>query len=334
MKKNIIISFMIISSMFISSVNFSQTKKDEDTFNWNGYLQGRYSNNYNNINSFSTRRAKFWISGSMHKNWFYKVQSIYKDKNSGAFTLQDVKVGYKINSFKIIVGQMIPEYSLQRLQPDYAIPLVERASAINSLIPSAETMARDIGLQFIYQSSNKIFHSSLGLFNGNGANKISNEDKNFLYTNKSYINIPIENTHLHIGYSVAYRKTTGLSFKKITGNSLLFSGDDFRWGTEARLYSDKWELQGEYLEAHLGDNKSWGYYVLADYYITKENLIAFSIEKYKNLLPTQDDDPWYIVSYAHKFDGDKIKLSFDNRIQTGDFDNNYSTTIQLQYFFN
>ena len=41
----------------------------------------------------------------------------------------------------------MPDFSLQRKQPDYAIPLDERADVVNALVPGAETMARDIGLE-------------------------------------------------------------------------------------------------------------------------------------------------------------------------------------------
>ncbi|RMF69892.1 MAG: hypothetical protein D6743_01135 [Calditrichaeota bacterium] len=308
----------------------------QPTLPWHGYLQARYTEDYRNVSSFRIRRAKLWLANKapIEGNWFYKIQAIFREKNAGGFTLQDVYAEYRYRSLRVKVGQMVPDFSLQRSQPDYAIPLVERAAAINNLIPSAESDARDIGVQLTFQTGNARWHSSIGMFNGNGANTLENEDRKFLITHRTTYSLLLgEGVNGHIGYSLAYRKTDGLAFRKIYGNNTSFSGDDFRGGVEMRLRTRTWEVQGEYIQAELEGERAWAYYVLADYRLTPNNQLVLSLDKYSDLNAARDDRPWYIVGVNHYFAGDKAKIMLDTRVQFAHRDTRYQTTIQFQLMF-
>jgi phosphate-selective porin len=329
--KIIFITTIILST----TINFQALSQQKN--NWNGYLQYRFSDNYLDQANFTVRRAKFWLFGNLPlesgDSWNYKVQAIFHQQVKFQFLLQDVLVSYKINDFEVTAGQFVPDFSMQRKQPDYAIPLAERSSTVNALVPAAETMARDIGVEVNF-NNNKIGSISVGLFNGNGANNLS-KTKNFLIVNRGVLlllNDPY--AILHLGYNLAYLNAKDIQFTKIFGNNYSFTGNDFRFGIEEKLNIGDFEIQSEYLEAHLGDQKAYGYYVLADYLIAKKYLAAFSVEQYKDLKPLTSNDLWYIISYSYLVKGNDIKITLDNRFQFADNKTNLFTNIQFQYFFN
>jgi phosphate-selective porin len=246
------------------------------------------------------------------------------------FLLQDVFVNYKTNGFEITAGQFVPDFSLQRKQPDYVIPLVERAAVVNALVPAAETMARDIGVEV--KASGNPGSISFGFFNGNGANSLSNK-RNFLLVQRSTVSLLKADAILQLGYNLSYRHATTLQCAKMLGPGISFSGNDFRFGFEGRFVLSGIEIQSEYIEAHLGSTKASGFYALADYLIMREHRVTVSIEKLKDLNPATQDDPWYIVAYAYLIKEDQIKLSLENRFQPTAGKTNVLTILQMQYFF-
>ncbi len=326
---------IIIIAAALFMVN-SSTLLAQQKVNWNGYLQYRFSNNYLDQTNFSVRRAKFWIDGILplnEENWGYKLQANFLQNSKYLFELQDVLVNYKINNIQITAGQFVPNFSLQRKQPDYIIPLDERAGVVNALVPGAETMARDIGIE-LRLIENKTGSVSLGFFNGNGANTVSNK-KNFLYVSRgSLFLLDNYSTKLELGYNISYRYAHELHFSKIFGNNLTFTGNDFRFGFEGGLNSGNFELQAEYIQANLGSQKAYGFYALADYLFGSKHLIALSIEQYNDLNPLTSDALWYVAGYSYLIKENDIKLSLDNKFQLESNKTNLITTLQIQYFFN
>jgi phosphate-selective porin len=304
--------------------------------NWNGYFQFRFSDNYLNQNNFLVRRAKFWIDGllpSGEGNWGYKIQANFHIQAKFQFLLQDVLVHYKINNFEVTAGQFVPNFSLQRKQPDYIIPLDERANVVNALVPGAETMARDIGVDLKFADKH-IGSFSLGFFNGNGANNISN-NRNFLYVNSGTLflmNNP--GSKLELGYNLSYRNAHDLQFFRILGSYFAFTGNDFRFGFEGKLNLGNFELQSEYIQANLGHEKAHGYYALADYLFISKHLFTISVEQYNDLNPSTIDNPWYVIGYSYLLKGNEIKFSLDNKFQFSSYRTYSQTTLQIQYFFN
>lgn len=323
--------FIILTVFVLFNSSFAQQK-----VNWNGYLQYRFSDNYLNQTEFSVRRAKFWVNGLLPEEegaWSYKLQANFLQQVKYQFLLQDVLVNYKINNFEVTAGQFVPDFSLQRKQPDYAIPLDERADVVNALVPGAETMARDIGVELKLNDS-KTGSFSFGFFNGNGANNVSNQ-RNFLYVNRgSLFLLNNSESKLELGYNLSYRDAHNIQFSKIYGNNYAFTGNDFRFGFEEKLNLGAFELQSEYIEAHLGNQKAYGYYALADYLIASKSLVTLSVEQLYDLNPSTINDPWYVVGYSYLIKGNDIKISLDNKFQFTSNKTNALTTLQIQYFFN
>jgi phosphate-selective porin len=305
----------------------------QQTVDWNGYLQYRFTDNYLDQTAFSVRRAKLWLNGTLPEDshsWNYKVQAMFHQQAQFDFLLQDVFVNYKTNGFDITAGQFVPDFSLQRKQPDYVIPLVERAAVVNALVPAAETMARDIGVEV--KASGNPGSISFGFFNGNSANSLSNK-KNFLLVQRSTVSLLKAGAIVQLGYNLSYRHATTLQCAKMLGPGISFSGNDFRFGFEGRFVLSVIEIQSEYIEAHLGSTKASGFYALADYLIMREHRVTVSIEKLKDLNPATQDDPWYIVAYSYLIKEDQIKLSLENRFQPTAGKTNVLTILQMQYFF-
>ncbi len=327
------ITIIAAVSLFIV-INYSMFAQQK--VNWNGYLQFRFSDNYLNETNFSVRRAKFWVNGLLpvpEGNWGYKLQATFLQNSKYLFKLQDVLVNYKINNFEITAGQFVPNFSLQRKQPDCIIPLDERADVVNSLVPGAETMARDIGVEFKL-SDNKTGAFNFGFFNGNGANTVSDK-KNFLYVSRGILFL-LNNSKrkLELGYNLSYRNAHDLQFSKIFAGNFSFTGNDFRFGFEGVLNAGNFQLQSEYIQANLGAEKAHGYYALADYLFASKHLLTLSIEQYSDLNPSTVDKPWYVIGYSYLLKGNDIKFSLDNKFQFESNKTNALTTLQIQYFFN
>ena len=157
-KFKIIITITIVLLAVINSRITAQQQ-----INWNGYLQYRFSGNYLNQNEFLVRRAKLWLNGSLpgnDGNWSYKIQANFHMHVKFQFLLQDVLVHYRIYNFEVTAGQFVPDFSLQRKQPDYIIPLDERADVVNARVPGAENMARDIGVELKFADNKFQFASN------------------------------------------------------------------------------------------------------------------------------------------------------------------------------
>lgn len=305
----------------------------QDHLDWHGYAQIRFSYG-RSIYGFGIRRAKLWVKGPvpMAEGLHFKLQGIFRPRASGAFILQDVYAEYRRGLGMLRAGQMVPDFSLERRQPDYEIPLVERASVINALIPAGTTLARDIGVQ-VTVAGRGAWHASVGLFNGNGANHPVNEDKQFLVTGRVALAArPLPAVDLALGASASYRDADGMDFSKILGGGEPFAGKDFRWGVETRLSALRWGVQAEYLQANLGGQLAWGYYAFADYYLTARNQIVVSTERLDVPNPDLPSNPWYILGFNHYIAGHNAKVMLDARVQFTDARTNYRTAAQLQLF--
>ncbi len=332
MKKIIGTLFTAAILLLFAQISVSQTKPE-----WGGYLQTRFSDDFRSNTGFSIRRAKLWVDGPtpVDSSLYFRMQGIFRYQTSGTFMLQDVYAEYKLPFGFVRGGQFVPDFSLERSQGDAYLQIIERAAVDNTLIPTASTYARDIGAEFVFEPRESGFHTSFGIYNGNGGNTESNEDRQFLYTNRTTYDIGFSRVLSWTnGFSVAYRDKKDLSLPGILGNGKTFSGRDFRWGLETHLKWQKWELQGEYIQADLENQKSYGYYAFGDYDFDGLNEIVLSTEKLQVVNPTCSSEPWYIVGYSHFFNGQKEKVMVDARTQYLSNRTNYGATVQFQLFFN
>lgn len=244
------------------SLSLNLNAQEQKNLNWNGYIQTRLSSDFDKSTEFSIRRAKLWLDGSLPKAEYisYKVQMVYRSYKDDALMLQDAFADIRLKDYgRFRTGRFIPDFMLQRMQPDYEIPVVKRAAVINSLIHNEKQMAREVGVQYTFQSDSIPLHFSLGAFNANVDKPAHSKDNSLLYTSRlTYKIINQKNIWLNIGGSISYRYLDKSTLNTIYKPDSVITGDDFRWGVEAQLHLNKFELQGEYLQAKINRDKAKG----------------------------------------------------------------------------
>jgi phosphate-selective porin len=301
---------------------------------WGGYLQTRFSSDFRSSTGFSVRRAKLYTTGvaPFDTNLTARMQGIFRWQNAGTFTLQDVYAEYRLTNVSFRAGQFVPEFSLQRLQPDAVIPVVERALVVDALVPSAETYARDIGAEIATRPLSNV-QLTFGAFNGNGGNQSGNNDRQLLYVARSVFQTFLaDSIQIHFGASFSYRNKSAMIFKKIFGTTVPFSGKDTRWGSEFLLSSSVWSFQVEYIEAHLAAKMASGYYVLGAVLLDGTNELAGLVEQLQDLDPKSSNSPWYGAGWNHYFSANNFKTQFAVRVQPSDARDQYAATLQLQLY--
>jgi len=329
-------NFLFIALAFIPGLISAQENKFAKNIDFNGYIQIRGVSNFDDYTSFSVRRLKLWLKSKpeFSEHWSYKIQTTFSSLAQEKFFLQDVKIGYKTGLFSFDIGQFVPQYSLQRFQPDYKIAPIERARVVNALIPDGTLGVRDIGLQVNFKTKNKLFETHLGIFNGYGIKEYRFNNQGYMLAHKSKFNIPANQGKIKIGYSLQYRYAENLQLRFIFPDSILFSGSDFRYNVFAMYESKPFEIQAEYLTANFDGQKASGYYILSAINLNK-NQIVLSYETYNDLIKETTDKPYYRLGYNYLIKKYKLELSFDNYFQLNDNKiEKYFASIQLQIFLN
>ena len=302
-----------------------------------GYIQIRFTTNFENTNDFMIRRAKLWVDGNAPglENISYKIQMVYRSFKDEAVMLQDAFADVKFNKIgSLRAGRFVPDFMLQRMQPDYEIPVLERALVINGLIHSSKSMARQLGVQFTYQPNYFPIHFSFGVFNANLESPGINKDQNLLYTFRAQVNlIKNDNTLFEVGASGAYRYAKSITMNTIYDADELITGNDYRFGLEFQMIYKSFGFQSEYVQANINQDKAWGYYGLATLYLISDLQLTGFIEKYSDLNPATTGNEWYGAGVNYYFT-DKTKLMTDFRTQFTSEKNNYLSQIQFQIFFN
>jgi len=328
MKKLSVLLFLLFTISAFSQENLAKLE-------WNGYTQLRASSNFIDNNSFSLRRLKLWMKSSpeFSEHWSYKVQATISSIAQEKFFLQDVKIAYTLGLFSVDFGQFVPEYSLQRFQSDYSLSTIERAKAIDALIPSGMLGVRDIGIQANLHSKNKRIQTHFGIFNGYGIKEYRFQNQGYMLSHKTTLDIPLNQNKFQIGYSLQYRYAQNLEIPKVLPDSFLYTGNDFRSNIFVHFQARFFELQAEYLNANFEGEKAEGFYFLSTLNVNK-NQFVFSYEKYADLIEETTDKPYYRLAYNYLINKNKIKLHFDNffQINEGEIEN-YIASIQMQVFF-
>ena len=333
MKKIFIVLMSLISIQIISA---QEKPFPEGTSEWNGYIQSRFTFNNGNSSGFMIRRAKLWIDGKapLGDNITYKMQVVYRSTTDDNFYFQDAYADVKWNFGFFRVGKFVPNFTLQRMQSDAFIPVLERANVINNLIHGDKSSAREIGVEGNFDLLNSNMKLSLGIFNGNQKFPGSNVGNNLLYTTKlSYNIVNDKNTLANIGASFGYRFIDNQTFSKIFPANINITGNDYRSGIQYQLKINMFDFQSEFVKADINNQNAWGYYAYAAYYLTKDFQVLTQVEKYKDLIPTTNDNEWYLVGFNYYF-SPKNKLMADYKTQFNGNKNISEAEIQYQIFFN
>ncbi|AFH50533.1 Phosphate-selective porin O and P superfamily protein [Ignavibacterium album JCM 16511] len=318
--------------LLLSLPLFAQNENPE----FHGYIQSRFTYNDGNSSSFMIRRAKLWLDGKapMADNITYKMQVVYRSATDENFYFQDAFADVKWNFGFLRVGKFVPNFTLQRMQSDAFIPVLERANVINNLIHGDKSSAREIGVEGNFDLLNSNLKLSLGIFNGNQKVPGNNISNNLLYSSKiSYDILKNKDELINIGASFGYRYLDNQTLSKIFSSTQSITGNDYRYGFQTELKLNKFELQSEFVNANIINKNAWGYYAYAGYYFANNFQVLAQIEKYKDFNPATNDNEWYLLGLNYYFT-QKNKLMADYRTQFNGKGNINIAEIQYQIFFN
>ena len=314
-----------------------QKAKPQDAVVWHSYVQLWSNTDFNGSYTMALRRLKFWLGSgpAFSDHWSFKVQALFTSLGHEKFFLQDVFGQYRNKSgvSSLRFGQFIPQFSLQRFQPDYLIPSVERANVINATIPDGTLGVRDLGVQYTLKAAQKHLEVNFGVFNGYGIKEYRLNYNGYLLTHNLSYTLKKPQALWKFGYSVMYRKAVDLPLKHVLPDSVLFTGNDFRFDLYFLFNSKYFDLQGEYLNTWLNGQRAYGYYGLATIKMNPKNEIYLSYDKYKDLIGTRDDHPWYIAGYNYLIKKHDLMFTLDTRFRKENGSLKNITTVQFQMFF-
>jgi hypothetical protein len=133
--------------------------------------------------SFRIRRAKFKLEGWIMRPWLtYETQINYPavtGSNVGAIledAALDVDFSKGKGTFRVHAGQFKPPYGAQELTSSGSQMFVDRALVSNSFF-----RGRDTGVALWGATPNNKFEWRIGLFNGNGLTRTTNDNNKFQY---------------------------------------------------------------------------------------------------------------------------------------------------------
>lgn len=330
--------FIWLSLFMMPRALLAQQTSSANRLNWQGYVQVRGATDLDTLHEFSLNRLKFWLSGRHQLGkgqllWHTKVLfSSHVGRNP---LLLDAYLGYKTGRWQLLVGQQIPDFSLQRAQPDYLIAENLRTRTVATLVPASFSAARDIGLQVKYWLPDKRGHIAAGIFNGTGANRFSLSADHYLFTGRVVYRILDQAWHLDAGASYMQRSFTDQRFIPITLTGEQLSGFDRRYGVEVAAGNDRWQWQGEYIMARLAGRLTRGGYVQGQCLLGKRHMLFASVEDYRNDWQ-QADTQYYTLGYSYRMAGDIAKITVDYRL-ANDLTNKQTSNlliVQWQYMFN
>ncbi len=337
LKERIVKIPKLILLFFLLGFISSSSLFAQQYINWNGYIQTRFSSDFDHTSEFSIRRAKLWVYGTVPKANFitYKIQLNYRSFKDESLMFQDAFAELNFHSWgKVRAGRFVPDFMLQRMQPDYKIPVLERAEVVNSLIHNEKQMARETGLTYFIQDDTLPLHFSLGVFNADVDKAVHSKNNYLLYTSRLvYKIIHNKNIWFNVGGSAAYRRLDKTTLTTIYKPDSIISGNDFRWGLEGQFHWNNLEVQGEFIQAQINHDIASGYYGLANYTFSKKYQAVILTEKYNDLNPATNDNAWYGLGFNYLYKGN-TKLMSDFKTQQAGIKTNYLVEIQLQVFFN
>ena len=142
-------------------------------------VQVRYTyldpDNGDSTGSFRIRRAKLALSGHVYDDWKYKIQAVW---SGGSTTLEDAYFQYAANPMaQAWLGQGKAFFGRQELTSSGKQQFVDR-----SIVSSRFAHGRDQGIALVGVVPSKVLEYQVGLYNGNGINKSSNDNGDYLTT--------------------------------------------------------------------------------------------------------------------------------------------------------
>ena len=234
-----------------------------------GFVQGMYQANLNDQgklmdNTLRMRRVRLSVDGKLSKTVSYKIQ--------GDFTrspmLVDAYVKYKpCNEFAIQVGQFKTPFTLESPINPVNLEIFDYGESVQQLVGYKDvcgvgSLGRDLGIMatgslFPVKGEEGIkYHVvdySLGLFNGNGANQLDNNNRKDI-VGRLEVHPGLKALTLSGSYYYGLYKGTSVSDSEV-GKPYFDHGTRNRWSAGAQYNDGKLVIRGEYINGKTGFQK-------------------------------------------------------------------------------
>lgn len=301
------------------------------------------------FDGFVIRRTRLRWCGEVTDKWKYHVQiSADGDQNADKLDpatpdyelrkedvgvkLQDAYLTYAVHPyFNVTAGQFKSRFSPSYLVAGPVLPLCERPLVIDKLArrreigislesaKNGELDGRGLGTEV----HDKPVYYAVGLYNGNGFNKMRNDNENFMVTAmlvvrpSQYVNFGASYAYDHVGYD--YETTVlGAAVESVAlPGYYVFDVEDHVvgkqmkiWDVNTALDAGPVHLQAEYVQQHGHDfDRAYGYGVQGQVDLT--DTFQFTA-RYDEFDPNVEEDNgfdsrWYTVGYNWFLHGQDIK---------------------------
>ena len=279
-----------------------------------GFVQGMYQANLSDEgelvdNTFRMRRVRLSVDGKLSKTVSYKIQ--------GDFTrspmLVDAFIKYKpCREFAIQLGQFKTPFTLESPINPVNLEIFDYGEAVQQLVGYKDVcgvgaLGRDLGLMAtgdLFPVEGKDFSLvtySIGVFNGNGANQLDNNNRKDI----------VGRLEVHPGLKALTLSGSYYYGQYQTTND---HGTRNRWSAGAQYNDGKLVLRGEYFDGttgyHITDDPevnlieqyrfSNGYYAVAGYNFQAGEQKIMPVLRYEHFEPgntniTVDGTNWYTI---------------------------------------
>ena len=350
--------FVVKTARKPKSVNFKGRVQARYTYIENGDLDNvTYQKPFDQseFDGFSIRRTRLRWYGEVIDKWKYHVQlSVDGDSNADSidpslpdYKLQRDDVGVKLQDafftydhhpyFNVTVGQFKSRFSPSYLVKGPFLPLCERPLVIDKL-----ARRREIGISIesaikggfdgrghgdkLYD---KPFFYALGLYNGNGFNRMQNDNENLMLT-AMFIYRPIK--FINFGTSFAYDQTgydyettvLGNATIDINGNYVFNVNNSavgkrlYIWDFNSALDIGPLHAQIEYVQQH-GHNtdRAYGYGIQGQYDLTDNFQLTARYDEFDPNVNKDNgfDSRWYTVGWNWFISGQAIKWQLNYTVR-------------------
>ena len=184
MKRNLLLIIGLIGMIFPISLRAQEGPKIS------GFVQGLYQANFDedfnlSSNTLRMRRVRMSVEGKLTPKLSYKIQGDF----SRSPMLVDAFVKYKVcDEFAIQVGQFKTPFTLESPINPVNLEIFDYGESVQKLVGYGDvcgvgSLGRDLGVMAtgsLFKPEGKDFsivNYSLGVFNGNGANQLDNNNR-------------------------------------------------------------------------------------------------------------------------------------------------------------
>lgn len=255
MKRNLLIIIVLLAIVFPMSLQAQEEKVDR-TPKISGFVQGLYQGNFDKegtleSNTFRMRRVRLSVEGKLLKNLSYKIQGDF----GRSPMLVDAFLKYKpCNEFAIQIGQFKTPFSLESPINPVNLEIFDYGESVQKLVGYSDvcgvgSLGRDLGVMatgslFPVKMQNgeqfSIVDYSIGVFNGNGANALDNNNRKDIV---GRLEVHPGLKDLTLSGSYYYGK-----YKKDDANQ----GSRQRWAAGAQYNDGRLLIRTEYLNGTTG----------------------------------------------------------------------------------